>query len=257
MTDSMNFNENDVDALFARAADGLEAAPTPAPPPRKELPTVAAAPAPHGRPNCGEALCPVASEASLHQRLGQLTRMLHEALRELGYDRKIAEAAHSLPDARDRLTYIATLSGQSAEKVLGAVERGQAIREQIQREAADLAARLGDADAQSSEGGWKSAAADAQRAVEGIAQRVEALGDELHVIMMSQDFHDLTGQVIKRVADLACNLESNLVELLLESVPPETRAPEPSLSGPSVRPNAPDVVANQAQVDDLLDSLGF
>jgi chemotaxis protein CheZ len=34
--------------------------------------------------------------------------------------------------------------------------------------------------------------------------------------MMAQDFHDLTGQVIKKVVDLAGTLEVSLVALLVE-----------------------------------------
>ena len=83
-------------------------------------------------------------------------------------------------------------------------------------------------------------------------------------IMMAQDFHDLTGQVIARVVNLAATIEKQLVQLLIQTAPPVTQvaqAPAPSrehLQGPVVDPKtATDVVTDQSQVDDLLASLGF
>jgi chemotaxis protein CheZ len=79
-------------------------------------------------------------------------------------------------------------------------------------------------------------------------------------IMLAQDFHDLTGQVIRKIVAVAASLEEQLVALLLEATPPEKRQLVESngLSGPVVDANGRnDVVTNQAQVDDLLESLGF
>ncbi len=43
-------------------------------------------------------------------RIGQLTRMLRDNLRELGLDKQIEQAAEAVPDARDRLNYVATMT---------------------------------------------------------------------------------------------------------------------------------------------------
>jgi chemotaxis protein CheZ len=83
-------------------------------------------------------------------------------------------------------------------------------------------------------------------------------------IMMAQDFQDLTGQVIKKVTELAHGIEQQLVQLLLDYSPQEVRREIGSssgsglLNGPQINPvgNA-DVVSDQGQVDDLLESLGF
>ncbi|MFU0257838.1 protein phosphatase CheZ, partial [Klebsiella pneumoniae] len=37
------------------------------------------------------------------QRIGHLTRMLRESMRELGLDKGVERAASAIPDARDRL----------------------------------------------------------------------------------------------------------------------------------------------------------
>ena len=78
--------------------------------------------------------------------------------------------------------------------------------------------------------------------------------------MMAQDFQDLTGQVIKKVVALAQELEAGLMGVLLEVVPETKRTGEVAslMNGPVVNAEGrSDVVVNQAQVDDLLDSLGF
>ena len=79
-------------------------------------------------------------------------------------------------------------------------------------------------------------------------------------IMMAQDFHDLTGQVVAKVVSLASELEDSLVKLLVQAAPPEQAQKVESalLNGPVVNPEGrADVVANQGEVDDLLASLGF
>jgi len=79
-------------------------------------------------------------------------------------------------------------------------------------------------------------------------------------IVMAQDFQDLTGQVIKRINELAHHFEQQLLKLLIESTPEGQRPPgaEGLLNGPVVNPDrAGDVAHTQAQVDDLLESLGF
>ena len=53
-------------------------------------------------------------------RIGHLTRSLHDSLRELGYDRMIAEAADAIPDARDRLRYVADMTEKAASRTLAA-----------------------------------------------------------------------------------------------------------------------------------------
>ena len=77
---------------------------------------------------------------------------------------------------------------------------------------------------------------------------------------MAQDFQDLTGQVIKKVVALAQDLEAGLMGALLDVLPETRRTEEVAslMNGPVVNAEGrTDVVVNQEQVDDLLDSLGF
>jgi chemotaxis protein CheZ len=93
--------------------------------------------------------------------------------------------------------------------------------------------------------------------VEAATERIDR---HLTDIMMAQDFHDLTGQVVAKVVALASDLEDSLVKLLVQAAPPEQAQKVEStvLNGPVVNPEGrTDVVANQGEVDDLLASLGF
>ena len=96
--------------------------------------------------------------------------------------------------------------------------------------------------------------------VKEVEARTARIDNHLTDIMMAQDFHDLTGQVVAKVVTLANDLEDSLVKLLVQVVPPEQREKvDPNiLQGPVVNPaGRTDVVADQGEVDDLLASLGF
>ena len=196
--------------------------------------------------------------AHVFQRLGQLTRTLHEALRELGYDQKLATAAGTMPDARMRLEYIASLTGRSAETVLEGVEQAQALQKSIGQGASDLEQRWNALFA----GGlsvedFKQLASATRDHLRQARADTDATQEHLHQMMMAQDFHDLTGQVIKKIVGVAHTVEASLVGLLIEARAADPLVPG-ALSGPVVGTDATaDTVSSQEQVDHLLDSLGF
>jgi len=213
-------------------------------------------------------------EGDLYVNVGRLTRQLHDALRELGYDVKLENAVGSLPDARNRLSYVSRLTGQAAEKVLNGVDRTKAELQHLTDGATEMAAALR-AD---------PVGAVASGRMMGFLDEVGASASradtQLTEIMLAQDFHDLTGQVIRKVVTLAQGLEAQLVQLLVQTRAHEAaaaRAAEPvraepvrvepvraepvrteALAGPAVMTaGRTDVVSGQAQVDELLESLGF
>lgn len=202
---------------------------------------------------------PEAPAGNVHHKIGLLTRQLHDSLNELGYADRLRGSMGELPDAQSRLSYIARLTGEAAEKVLSRVEvakaQQDALAERVRTMRADLIK--------------DPVAAVAKGHIMNFLQEVEEGSQQadahLTEIMMAQDFHDLTGQVIARVVALAADLESQLVELLIQTSPdPQATAAAPQdkpaehLAGPVVDPeNTPDVVTSQSQVDDLLASLGF
>ncbi|WP_425472624.1 protein phosphatase CheZ [Tepidimonas alkaliphilus] len=206
---------------------------------------------------------PADGKSDIYQRLGEITRQLHEALKELGYMPALKDAVGELPDARSRLEYIARLTGEAAEKVLNRVDEAKAEQQTVIEASRQLVDTIGGVP------GLKWAMPELlewSQKIQSAAQRTDA---HLTEIMMAQDFHDLTGQVIKKVVALAGTLEEQLVQLLIETAPhaAESTAAEPAakpshgrreLSGPVVNPEGrTDVVTSQQQVDDLLASLGF
>ena len=204
----------------------------------------------------------------VYHRIGLLTRTLHDSLRELGYDTQLAVAHRNLPDARDRLTYIARVTGEAAEKVLNGVDRARVVQDDLAQRADSLRSRWVAVAAFMAKG--ERATPAGEHLVDetcafftSVAGQAETTNAILTDIMMAQDFHDLTGQVIRKVVALAGTLEDQLVRLLLEASPPESRKKieatvHPQLEGPVVNFEArADVVADQAGVDDLLASLGF
>jgi len=195
-----------------------------------------------------------ADPTTVFLQIGALTRLLHDTLEQLGVMPALQVATEGLPDARSRLQYVAGKTAAAAEKVLNSVEQAKTEQLRITAETRKLAAAL---------------AADpvkalASGAVLNFVGEVEAstarVDDHLTDIMMAQDFHDLTGQVMAKVVALAGDLEVSLVRLLVQVVPQDKlhKVDPNALNGPVVNPERrTDVVANQNEVDDLLASLGF
>ena len=188
------------------------------------------------------------------QQLGALTRLLHDTLQQLGVMPNLQLAADGLPDARSRLKYIVTKTAEAADKVLNSVDQAKAEHAAIAEQTRRLgAALLADP--------VKAVASGAVfNFVNDVEARTRLIDAHLTDIMMAQDFHDLTGQVVAKVVALANDLEDSLIKLLVQVVPPEQREKVDSsvLNGPVVNPEGrSDVVADQGEVDELLASLGF
>jgi chemotaxis protein CheZ len=198
---------------------------------------------------------------NVFRKIGQLTRQLHDTLRELGYSRALEEAAKAIPDARQRLAYVAQLTEQAASRVLNATDVARPIQDELQRQAAALSGRWESLFAGAlSVDEFKVLAADTRAYLKAVPERTAATNAQLMEIMMAQDFQDLTGQVIKKIVDLAQRMESELLQVLIEAMPQDMRAETPAglMNGPVIdAAGRADVVSSQEQVDELLESLGF
>lgn len=198
-----------------------------------------------------EVVAEIASQ--VFQQLGHLTRELHDSLQEVSVMSRLQSAVSGLPDARSRLDYIARKTGEAADRVLNSVDQAKLEN-----------TRAGESTRRIAE----SIQVDPVRAVasgallgfvQEIDEAMQRVDRHLTDIMIAQDFHDLTGQVVAKVVALASDLEDNLVRLLVQVAPATVSGPADAeaLAGPVVDERAPDVVSSQGEVDDLLASLGF
>ena len=198
---------------------------------------------------------PTTKSESSYNELGLLVRQLHGTLRELGCDEAMQNMVGELPDTQDRLSYIAHLTEQAAQRVINAVEKAQPLQEKMETDALNLAEE------------WRAAKGDGefQRIGEkmhafltGIPGHTRATSSQLTDILMAQDFQDLTGQVIKKISQVTQDLEHQLVHILLISKPDSPAKEDSLLNGPVVKKEGrSDIVNGQEEVDDLLTSLGF
>ena len=248
--------EDDLESLFdevssARPADAAPAAPAPA-----AAPAAAAA-----EPVEGEE----GGDKPMFERLGGIVRLLHDSLRELGYDKALTEASSAIVDAQDRLEYVATLTEQAANKVLNTLDEGMPAQDLLQKQSKDMESRWADLfEGKLSLDEFKALAGDSRQFAAQVNAATEAERARLLEIMMAQDFQDITGQLIKKVVKITQTVENELAQLLRDHAPADLKeklakkeqpaaAPAPLMQGPSV----PDSALNQDNVDDLLADLGF
>lgn len=201
-------------------------------------------------------------QEEVFNRIGNMARTLHDTLGQLGYDKLIEKTVSALPDAQDRLAYVANLTEQAACRVLNATDIAGPLVDHLEAQSLALGRRWDSLFAnQLSTEDFKALALETRAFLnQGLPDSTRSTHAQLTEIMMAQDFQDLTGQVIKKIVALAQELESGLMSVLIDIVPQARRTREVTslMNGPVINANGrTDVVVNQKQVDELLDSLGF
>lgn len=201
----------------------------------------------------------------LFLEVGRLTRELHDAINGFLLDARISNMTQvEIPDAKERLNYVITMTQQSADRTLTAVEKSLPLVEEMEKRSGVLAEdwnRLRRRMLSKDEfRGLSDALAD-------FLQQTKEDSVDLHAslseVLMAQDFQDLTGQIIRKVITLVHDVEEKLVKLVRitgnkleeEKTVKEDRD---TLAGPAIPGlNQGDQVQSQDEVDDLLSSLGF
>ncbi|SEA42853.1 protein phosphatase CheZ [Variovorax sp. YR216] len=195
-------------------------------------------------------------------RIGQLTRQLREGMRELGLDKQVEKAAQAIPGARDRLNYVAETTERAAHRALNAIDIAQPLQEGLANDAKGLTQRWDE---------WfknpieldhaRQLVTDTREYLGDVPQKASAINAQLMEILMAQDFQDLTGQVIKKMMEVVNEVETQLLQVLIDNSPAEKRqeivASNSLMNGPQIKAGNPEAVTDQSQVDDLLASLGF
>lgn len=255
----MSGDTDDFEALFDEiSAQRLSevAAPTPA------ASTMSAPVAPADTSTTGDTAADEADKP-MYERLGGIVRVMHDSLRELGYDRSLSDVASQISDAQGRLEYVATLTEQAANKVLNAIDIGMPEQEALSKQAKDMDTRWTQLfEGKLSIDEFKTLASDSRSFSATVAQATDAEKARLLDIMMAQDFQDITGQLIKKIVAITNRVETELAQLLLDNAPPAVKAaaqehkaetPTELMNGPAM----PAVAMAQDDVDSLLADLGF
>lgn len=212
-------------------------------------------------------------DESLYQEIGRLTRTLHDSIRNFNIDADMSQSEVE-ENAQSRLAYVVDMTAKAANKTMDKVEESMPLSESIAGEAGEINQE------------WKRFLGKEMKPDEfrELTKRIstfldsaesngKTLNKHLSEILLAQDYQDLTGQVIQKVAKMITDVESQLVNLVVmaghvdritgieheegEEAGAEEVDPIKG-EGPQIHAEEKeDVAANQDDVDDLLSSLGF
>jgi len=205
-------------------------------------------------------------ESMLFQEVGRLTRQLHDSMNSFSLDAKMTElTANDIPDAKERLHYVITMTEQAANSTLGVVEDLLPVSNVLNEQASELSGkwdRFLAKDMPFEE--FKMMSSDITAYFSQTKNDLSSVQTGLTDILLAQSFQDITGQIIKKVITLVEDLEQGMVSLVSLSggqvhsesaVTTELELPGPVVPGVDDKSN--DVAKKQDDVDDLLSSLGF
>ncbi len=201
------------------------------------------------------------------QQVGQLTRDLHDSLKQFNIEQRMSEIAiDEIPEARDRLQYVLDKTEDAANKTMDAVDASLPIADQLNDKLTQIRPKWNDLmNGRIELNEFKTLCHGIDQLLVSIEGDSVELRSQLTHILMAQDFQDLTGQIIRRVITLVGEVEERLVEILTvfgveETTELNKTAKEKSIEaeGPIIdAENRDDAVSSQDDVDDLLASLGF
>ena len=219
-----------------------------------------------------------ARNRDLYQQVGQLTRALHDAIRDFHVDTRAAvdqdKTLSEMADATDRLNYVINLTQNAANRTMDKVEECLPIVSELGKEAALLRNEWGRLIRREMK---PQEFRDLYRRIDTFLveteRQTDVLSGNFSEITLAQDYQDLTGQVVKKVITLVHEVEDSLVHLVkmasqvdrITGIQPKDTDKNTEIidkqipEGPVVNAEkrGVDVVSGQDEVDDLLSSLGF
>ena len=211
-------------------------------------------------------------DSALFQELGKMTREIHDSIMNFRMDERISDLAETdIPDAKERLEYVITMTENAANTAMSVIETSSPVAEKLSEQSGELARQWAKFRAREmSADELRTMGHDVESFFTESEEMMRQLLSGFTEIMMAQGFQDLTGQIIRRVINLVEEIEGNLVALIKmqggqqqqtqkkETAKVEEPA-EASLDGPQVpgMESSSDVMQGQDDVDDLLASLGF
>ncbi len=210
------------------------------------------------------------NEDVVFDKVGELTRELHDALLSFQNDTRLLDmAGQDIPDAKDRLNYVIEMTDKAANKTMDAVDTCLPIADKlIDSLEAVMPNWQGLMKRELALGDFKILCHQVDAMIKDSTNSALTLRTSLTDILMAQDFQDLTGQMIRRVIELVQEIELKLVGILTVCHVGENESDideyennskkDIEAEGPIINAEQRDDVVNgQDDVDDLLSSLGF
>jgi len=213
-------------------------------------------------------------DKTLYEEIGRLTRALHESIKNLNIES--VGAGSEIEKATDKLTYVVEMTDKSANRTMDLVDEGIPLAAGLNERAATLGSqwqKFLNKELKPDE--FRALTKDIQEFLTQSETHSRQIKDQFSEILLAQDFQDLTGQVIQKVADLVRDVEGQLVKLVVmagtvdqitgidhgdievEAVAEADEDAAIQAEGPQIDTSVDGVVASQDDVDDLLSSLGF
>ena len=188
------------------------------------------------------------------EKIGIATAKLHRILKELGHTRGLEMSASTMPDARERLSFIDKSMHEASEKTISAVEASLPLVSNSRAICGELSMRL--ADARFNE--HQELVMEVSSKLGELAMADESVRHNLLQIMEAQEFRDVAGQMVNKIVNAAVEIENMWLDILKEYAPDNKDSlisTEGLTAGPGAQ--AKDSVKGQDEVDDLLASLGL
>jgi chemotaxis protein CheZ len=188
------------------------------------------------------------------EKIGLATARLHRILKELGHTRQLEKTAATMPDARERLSFIDQSMHEASEKTISAVESSLPLTNRTRASCAELSRRLAD----TSFNQHQALVMETISTLGEVAMAEEMQHHNLMQIMEAQEFRDVAGQMVNKIVDAAVEIETILLDILKEYAPDSKDSlisREGLTAGPATSQQTS--VHGQDEVDDLLASLGL
>ncbi|NVK39485.1 MAG: protein phosphatase CheZ [Gammaproteobacteria bacterium] len=212
-------------------------------------------------------------DENLYQEIGQLTRALHESIKNFKLDSNIQGAGSDIDEAQEGLQYVVEMTAKAANKTMDKVDESMPLSEAIANEAFEIQqewTRFLNKDMNANE--FRELTKRISTFLSNTDTNTRKLNAHLSDILLAQDFQDLTGQVIQRITTMITDVEARLVNLVAMAghvdqmtgiqhgeidVPVDENDPMKGVGPQLNAEDNEDVASNQDEVDDLLSSLGF
>ena len=196
----------------------------------------------------------------LYKEIGGLARGLHDSIRGFlsTLDPSIQDIVeHKIPDSGNRLEHILEMTEKAAITTLDHVEIMQGRISNEMDQLSGLRGLLGGLRAVGDSAGKKLD--QGAQALDAIETLISENRSDLDTILIAQDFHDLSSQIIHKITKLLKDMELKLVSLIRTfGVKTETgrQNADSELYGPA-HAAVENAVHSQDEVDSLLAEFGF